>query len=202
MKVLLIRHGKTYGNTMQRYIGVTDEPILKEEEKRLSEKRYPAAERIFVSPKRRCRQTGNCLYPGKEQICMDQLAECDFGLFENKNWKELKDCQEYQAWIDSGGKMAFPGGEDPEAFRDRCCLGFECAVNNCIVNGEDRVVFVVHGGTIMSILERYGRPKREFYDWNVKNGEGYEGTLEVDDWKQGNRRITELTLLDGNGGRI
>ena len=56
---------------------------------------------------------------------VEELRECDFGIFENKNYKELSDCPEYQAWIDSGGTMTFPGGENPEEFRKRCVLGFE-----------------------------------------------------------------------------
>ena len=27
IKIAMIRHGKTYGNTLGRYIGVTDEPL-------------------------------------------------------------------------------------------------------------------------------------------------------------------------------
>ena len=48
------------------------------------------------------------------------LKECDFGDFENKNYKELSGNPDYQAWIDSGGALPFPGGEDPEGFRNRC----------------------------------------------------------------------------------
>ena len=34
IKIAMIRHGKTYGNTLGRYIGVTDEPLCEEREKR------------------------------------------------------------------------------------------------------------------------------------------------------------------------
>ena len=29
-----------------------------------------------------------------------------------------------------------------------------------------------HGGTIMSVLERYGRPEKSFYEWQITNGCG------------------------------
>lgn len=34
IKIAMIRHGKTYGNTLGRYIGVTDEPLCEEGKKR------------------------------------------------------------------------------------------------------------------------------------------------------------------------
>ena len=30
IKIAMIRHGKTYGNTLGRYIGVTDEPLCED----------------------------------------------------------------------------------------------------------------------------------------------------------------------------
>lgn len=33
IKIAMIRHGKTYGNTLGRYIGVTDEPLCEEGKK-------------------------------------------------------------------------------------------------------------------------------------------------------------------------
>lgn len=44
---------------------------------------------------------------------------------------------------------------------------------------EDRVFragIVVHGGTIMAILEQYGYPKAAYFDYQVKNGCGYRLT--------------------------
>ena len=36
-----------------------------------------------------------------------------------------------------------------------------------------RAAFVIHGGTIMAVMEAFGSPRREFYGWQVKNGEGF-----------------------------
>ena len=33
--------------------------------------------------------------------------------------------------------------------------------------------FVVHGGTIMAVMERFARPERPYYDYNVANGCGF-----------------------------
>ena len=32
---------------------------------------------------------------------------------------------------------------------------------------------VAHGGTIMAIMEKYARPKGGYFDFQVRNGEGY-----------------------------
>ena len=40
--------------------------------------------------------------------------------------------------------------------------------------GEEKLVIVAHGGTIMSALETLGRPAREYYEWLPGNAEGYE----------------------------
>ena len=114
IKIWLIRHGMTEGNRHQRYIGVTDEPLCPEGIERLKNITYPKPQAIFVSPLRRCQETAEILFPGQKVRIIDQLAECNFGEFENKNYKELSDDPRYQAWIDSNGIMAFPGGESKE----------------------------------------------------------------------------------------
>ena len=195
MKIYLIRHVKTMGNTQGRYIGTTDEPLLENERKRLEQRSYPQAQAIFVSPLLRCRQTADVIYPGRPVHIMEELAECDFGSFENKNWMDMKEDPKYQEWIDSDGALPFPGGEDLMEFRRRCCRGFERAVAGCLRRDVKSAVFVVHGGTIMSILEEYAVPQKGFYDWHVENGEGYEMNLIASLWTSSRREIHDIKPL-------
>lgn len=203
MKIYLIRHSLTAGNLKKRYIGRTDEELCPEGRKlledRLQRGLYPAADRIFTSPRKRCVQTAQMLYPGQELTVVDELAECDFGSFENKSYDDLKDTREYQRWLDSGGSADFPGGESREGFAGRTLRGFVKALRLCGYGYGQRgygqcayekrqhagggqksgpgvfaAAFVVHGGTIMSIMERYAVPKGEYYDFQIGNGEGYE----------------------------
>ena len=123
-ELILIRHGKTAGNLLGRYIGSrTDEPLCDEGRKGLAGKQLPEVERLYVSPMKRCVETAEILWPGfdrkKMQKVMD-LRECDFGDFENKNYKELSGNGDYQAWIDSNGTLPFPNGESMDAFKSRC----------------------------------------------------------------------------------
>ena len=106
-------------------------------------------------------------------ISVPRLRECDFGEFENKNYKELSGNAAYQAWIDSNGTLPFPGGESREAFEERCREGFAELLKGLRDKPFRRAAFVVHGGTIMSILAAYAAEKEEFYHWQVQNGEGF-----------------------------
>lgn len=122
------------------------------------------------------------------------LEETDFGEFEYKNYDELNSDPAYQAWIDSGGRLAFPGGESGSDFRRRCCRAFLECVQDAKQHGADRIAFVVHGGTIMSILEAYAEPKADFYHWQVKNGEGFLTELVCGETGNISLRITEEEL--------
>lgn len=172
-EIYLIRHGMTAGNQKQRYIGITDEPLCLEGREALSEICCPEPELLFVSPLLRCRETAEIIFPGKQQEICQMLSECNFGDFENKNYLELTHNPDYQAWVDSNGTLPFPNGESREAFRKRTLEEFNRIVGACFEKEINTAAFVVHGGTIMNIMEAYGSPSRDFYNWHVKNGRGY-----------------------------
>lgn len=189
-ELILIRHGKTAGNLLGRYIGSrTDEPLCDEGREGLAGKQLPEVERLYVSPMKRCVETAEILWPGFDRKRIQKvtdLRECDFGDFENKNYKELSGNGDYQAWIDSNGTLPFPNGESMDAFKSRCLEAFARIVEEVsgaeqewIVSGKTgifRAGIVVHGGTIMAILEQYGYPKAAYFDYQVKNGCGYRLT--------------------------
>ena len=189
-ELILIRHGKTAGNLLGRDIGSrTDEPLCDEGREGLAGKQLPEVERLYVSPMKRCVETAEILWPGFDRKKMQKvtdLRECDFGDFENKNYKELSGNGDYQAWIDSNGTLPFPNGESMDAFKSRCLEAFARIVEEVSVAEQEwiasgktgifRAGIVVHGGTIMAILEQYGYPKAAYFDYQVKNGCGYRLT--------------------------
>ena len=171
VKILFIRHGLTAGNLEKRYIGRTDEPLCDEGIAQLKSLKFPSCEKVVCSPMKRCIQTAEIIFLQGDYIIENELRECDFGDFEGKNYKELTDNADYRKWIDSGGSLPFPNGESPENFRRRCVKAFEVALQYCDLSAS--VAFVVHGGTIMSILEKYAVPHRDYFDWHCENGHGY-----------------------------
>lgn len=189
IRIYLIRHSRTHGNSLRRYIGVTDEQISKEGIALLEKYDYPRGEALYVSPLVRCRQTAALIFPNQKQIIVDKLSECNFGEFENKNAKELADNENYQKWIDSRATMPFPKGEDLAGFKKRCVDGFYEVVEDMKLSKIKSAALVIHGGTIMALMHHFASPSLDFYDWGVDNGQGYEFWVDEDnitrfiDWK-------------------
>lgn len=170
MKLLFIRHGAATDNLAKRYIGCrTDVPLCPEGIAALREKSYPPCEVLVCSPMRRCVQTAEILFPGQEMHLNPYYRECDFGDFEGKNYQELSGDPDYQKWLDSGGTIAFPNGEHPDAFRIRCQRAFLASV--VFYDWAESIAFVVHGGTIMAILSHFAGG--DFYDYQLPNGGAY-----------------------------
>lgn len=191
--LFLIRHSVTYGNTLGRYIGrKTDEPLTSEGIELLKSRYYPQVQAVFTSPLKRCVETAAICYPGISVHTIDELAECDFGEFENKNYLELSGNKKYQQWIDSNGTLPFPDGESREEFMGRCRRGFSRCVEYCLRNDLRSGAVVAHGGTIMSILDGYSVPHQDYYTWQVKNGEGYQVKTSRELW---NDKLQELHVV-------
>ena len=175
---IFIRHGCTVSNREHRYLGRTDEPLdeagVFELENALNNGVYKALEENSL----------------KEQIIytVKEFSEMDFGEWELKSYKELSTDirfrDSYQAWIDSGGTLAFPNGESRKEFCKRSICGFERALTQALElkrampDKEIQIVFFVHGGTIMAIMSHYC--DMDYYDYQVKNGCGYSCEVAVE----------------------
>ena len=192
MKIMLIRHFATPGNEKRQYIGSTDEVLS--EKTAFLKRSYPIPEYIIASPMKRCVQTAKRIWgtdlSGCPIVLEPLMRECDFGQFEGKTYEQLKKNAAYIKWLKSGGITAFPGGEDQEEFRKRCVEGMKKQVRFLIARHVKYAAFVVHGGTIMAVLSSF--TGGEYFDFQVKNGEGYETVLE---WIQGRWKMTSLTKI-------
>ena len=170
MEIIFIRHGATAGNLERRYIGRTDEPLCPlgveqvEKLKGLFDPDY-----LFVSPMLRTRQTAEILFPNMIAKIVEDLRETDFGIFEGKTADELQGNIDYVNWLESMCLDPIPGGEKVEEFKNRCCKAFSDCVGN--LPKDCKAAFVVHGGVIMSTLERFCKQGKSFYDYHIKNGE-------------------------------
>ncbi len=187
--LVLIRHGATKANKEHRYLGKTDESLSREGEIQLAEHKklrlYPNIDFLFASPMKRCIQTAEILYPGLRPVLIQEWEEIDFGAFEGKNHVELQEDKRYQAWIDSNGTVPFPEGESREEFVTRCGRGFQKMIGKVREakeeEGNKTIGMVVHGGTIMALLSKYG--KGGYFDYQAANGKGYICTMKNPDAK-------------------
>ena len=174
--IYLFRHGQTLWNAQRRYIGSTDQSLSPEGRAALAGRAGPPVDRLWVSPLRRCRETAAMLYPGMEQQVVEDLRECAFGVFEGRTYEELRDDPAYRRWLDSAGEIPPPGGEGKAESRARVLGAFLP-----LMETRGSAALVVHGGTIMTLLEAFEVSHR-FYDWQPPNGGGWrcrwqDGTL-------------------------
>ncbi len=169
MKLRLIRHGLTRLGEEKRYQGALDEGLSGRGRAELRRADFIPA-RVYVSPLRRARETASILFPTAKQIVIPDLREMDFGAFEGRGWWEMEQDTVYRAWVDGGCTGRCPGGEDRAAFSSRVLKAMEALLKS----GEDELVIVAHGGTQMAVLERWGRPEREYYRWQTACGCGWE----------------------------
>ena len=162
---------------------------------------------LWVSPLRRARETAALLCPGLSQRLVPDFREMDFGRFEYRNYAELMADPDsagiYQHFIDSGGTCAFPEGERREDFSERVCRAYEALLPGLFIDGaeaedsapafeakaadgsqhcgtEKTLLIVAHGGTLMALLERFGLPKRAYFDWQCNCLSGFSGELTAD----------------------
>lgn len=186
---VFIRHGSTVWNGEGRYQGITDMGLSAEGRKALLAAKeagvYPAFDFLFCSPMKRCLETASLLCPGMSPVLIPQWTEIAFGDFEGKCYSQLQGDERYQAWIDSGGTKAFPGGESREEYKKRCREGLLSArdfLKEKMIRGGGgpmriRAGAIVHGGTIMALLSSlYGG---EYFDYRVPNAGGYECELRL-----------------------
>lgn len=174
MKVLLLRHGMTAGNASRRYIGCTDEPLSPQG---IAAARAmgttPSLPLVYVTPLLRTQQTAHILFPNAEQYVVEDLREMNFGIFEGKSADELSCDQAYQDWVAGNCMGRCPAGESVGEFADRVQAAFKRTVTSHSISASDTAVFIVHGGTIMAVMQKFARPVRGFYDSSVKNCHGF-----------------------------
>lgn len=182
MELILIRHGTTQGNLERRFIGTLDVPLAPQGEElaRRVAPTLPTVEHIYRSPLQRCRRTAELLWPGVEETVIDELRESDFGPFEGKNHEELKDDPLYRKWLEDPDFSRMPVGESAQAVVERVSIGLARVAEDAGRRGFQRVAVVSHGGALMGLLSKYGRPEREYYGWMCSNCGGFRVELEPD----------------------
>lgn len=173
----LIRNMPCQGNLEGRYIGRTESPLPMEAVSQLAEMKsrwkYPQAQCFYAAPSTRCVDTLKILYPQADPQVVLELAECDFGDWENKTAAQLRDQPGFLSWMESGGQSAPPNGESGLVFTHRVCSGFEMLVENLMAGGKTSAVLVASAGVISTLLTAYGVPRAQPYEWMCPPGHGY-----------------------------
>lgn len=187
----LFRHGITKGNINAQYIGHTDYPLTTysiDELKSIRTKHhYPEVDAVFVSPLKRAMQSADIMFPKNNKIVIDNFIEYNFGEFEECTADDLKDNEDFKAWIQGDIHARPPFGESNAEFVQRICESFEKVIAGCIAEGMENIAIVSHAGVIMTILSCYGLPEAPMAHWQMDPGYGFKLRIDPSLWMRANK---------------
>ena len=155
-QVVLIRHGQTEWNRVERFRGRADleldEMGVKQAELtagRITE--WPVSA-IYTSPLRRTLTTAGILgqHLGLEVKQLPGIIDIDYGQWQGLSPEQAmaEDNSLYNLWLESPHKVKFPGGESLEEVRNRAAL----AVNEVVGHHSDETIALVSHRVVCQIL--------------------------------------------------
>ena len=181
--IYLFRHGITEGNKRRLYYGSTDIPLIEEGIEAIKIRReagiYPdlSGFKVITTDLKRTEQTLFEMYGREVDHEIDpRMREFSFGDFEMKSYEQLKDREDYQAWITGDNwRNVCPNGESGEIMLERSLAAMEDYI------GKDCII-VCHGGVIAGLMLTWfpgDETAEHFYAWQPKPSEGYR--IDFDD---------------------
>jgi alpha-ribazole phosphatase len=184
MDIVLMRHAETEGNLKKQYIGITDEPLCREGIRHAVRSGIVAAvPLVYSSTSIRAVQTATIKFPYARMVLIPGLREMNFGVFERRSADDMENDLRYRAWVEGECYGECPHGEGRIGFSARICVAFSEIVGENLSRRRGAVIIVAHGGTIMAIMERFVRPRRDYFDWHVPPCGGYVVHLDDATWE-------------------
>lgn len=199
--ITLFRHGLTEGNKQKVYMGWNDSPLCEETVCQLSSYNlHSEAYDLFISSDlQRCLQTMKLLFPNIVPETIAEFREMHFGSFQGKSYENLKNDENYQLWLKDYHTYSPPKGESFQQFSNRIKIGWEKVVNQVLSKRARHPFIVTHGGVIKYLLSQYAPVEKEFWDWKISHGHGYELRFQLEQLRRGGRCISlQEVLLTGN----
>lgn len=190
--VTLFRHGLTEGNKKKVYLGWNDSPLCVESITQLTSYQMDSAsyDLFLCSDLDRCLHTMKLLFPQVEPLTSPEFREMNFGSFQGKTYEELQDDKEYQFWLEDLSCNSPPDGESFIQFSARVAQGWERVIHRILEEGVRRPFIVTHGGVIKHLLSQYAPIKKEFWEWEISNGTGFELMFNIEQLRRRGRCIS------------
>ena len=189
--VYLFRHGLTKGNINAQYIGHTDLPITTDSISALksikAKHHYPEVDAVFVSPLKRCIESAEIMFPKNNPLVINDLIEYNFGEFEGCTADDLKNNDDFKAWLRGDMHARPPYGESNAEFFARVCSAFEKIVDGMVKSGTETAAIVGHAGVLMAILACYGLPEAPMAHWQMEAGYGFKLRITPSLWMRANK---------------
>ncbi|MFC2050303.1 histidine phosphatase family protein [Chloroflexota bacterium] len=148
-RLILVRHGRTEWNRVERFRGRAD---IKLDEVGIKQARATAARiadwqvsALYSSPLHRALTTAEVLARpfGLEVKLLPAIIDIDYGEWQGLSPEEAaaKDGDLYSKWMESPHKVKFPGGESLTAIRERAASAMDSLIAQ---HSKETVVFVSH----------------------------------------------------------
>lgn len=174
--IALFRHGVTADNEKRAYAGWLDSPLSVKGKKQLEETlgRTPTYQMLFASDLKRCVETSQHLFPNGKPLLLPEFRELNFGNWEGKTHAELENDEHYQKWLEHPFTTSTPDGESFSDFTNRINEGWKKVREEMSSSLKTRAAIVTHGGVIRYLLSTLAPMKKEFWEWEVLHGTGFE----------------------------
>ena len=155
MRITLVRHGETAGQSSIRYYGVTDVPLSDAGRAQMLRVREALAaesfEAVFASRLRRSFEAASLIGAPLAPTAIAGFDEVNFGRWEGWTREEIaaRDPENFHRWTERRAAFAYPEGESRDAFRGRVAA----ALANLLASSDaKRMLMVLHKGVIGVIL--------------------------------------------------
>lgn len=201
----MIRHGKTPGTDRNLMYGATDLPVTEaglEEIRQLASKGvYPELgdAAIYTSGMLRTEQTLEAIYGEVDHRRAPKLREINVGKFEMMTIDEILEDEYGREWL--SGKLDdphFEGGDSISGFSARVRKGMDEVIGDCMKEGIERIIVVIHGAVITYIMDDFFPEveQDDVWQWTPVPGGGYKVTLED------GRAVAYELIGDGETGMV
>lgn len=185
VKIILVRHGETDDNNKLRLSGHIDSKLsnlgLIQSQKTMGYLGDYNIDNIYSSPSSRAIDTIKELAKQKKLDIntTDELKEMNFGNFEGKTFKEIKESHSYEFnnMIKLGFDYKYPNGEGLIKFHNRIAS----CIDSIIKENEDKTILIcTHAGVIRCIISHLISNSYN-YHWNFKIDNCSVSIIEVHD---------------------
>jgi broad specificity phosphatase PhoE len=202
LRIALVRHGETEGESSVRYHGINDVALnaLGIEQMRrvaaaLSGECFDA---VYTSGLRRTIAAAGIIAPSLPVRVLEDLNEINFGRWEGLTAEEIRrlDPAVYDDWSARGEDFVYPGGDSVVQFRTRIAATFK----RMLPAMPRQALIVAHKGVIRSIVaELLALSAEERHRWPIDLGSIHVLSSAAGVWRaEVINRTDHLLNLSGN----
>ncbi len=156
MRITLVRHGETTGQSSIRYYGATDVPLsdtgraqMQRVRDALVSERFDA---VFSSRLQRSAEAARIIGAAHGAVTpVAAFDEVNFGHWEGWTREEIaaRDPEHYRVWQNAGPTFCYPGGEARSDFHARVAAGLAALLSE---RSGQALLMVLHRGVIAILL--------------------------------------------------